>query len=297
MGSNLTEIIEFVLTHPFKVFQNIIETKGKLLFILYILGSLGFIPLLRPGIFLVSIPILGSTLLSNIPSHYGYPHHYTAGLVAPMIIGFAEGLPKAKELWQRARLNPEWFVPLTVAGLFLCHFLLSPSPISRKFYTHKAWFYHYSVYIPLDRNIIIESAVKRLVPTDPNITVSIQNTLNLNYLTQRKTIFVFPHGATAKSSIFDSSKRNWSGFLEFVKSGDLNLPFIEKKWADYVVLDLKRPWFIVDQGCHWIMGKCQGDADFETAFLELVDKTNHQFDTVFKKDGMMILKLKSGTDH
>ena len=65
-------------------------------------------------------------------------------------------------------------------------------------------------------------------------------------------------------------------------------------WADYVILDLKKPWFIVTQGCHWIRGKCFEDKQgFSNNFSRLVEKTKEQFDTIYENDSFMILKNRS----
>ena len=79
-------------------------------------------------------------------------------------------------------------------------------------------------------------------------------------------------------------------------------PFFEKKlwitkvsWrpltADFVVLDLKRPWFLVDKGCNWLYGKCE-DKKNAKEYLRWVDKTRKLMEIVFEKDGFIILKKR-----
>jgi len=61
-------------------------------------------------------------------------------------------------------------------------------------------------------------------------------------------------------------------------------------WADYVVLDLKRQWFINDRGCNrWRGGQCH-DPAFSQKFLKLVEETKKRYDLVYEKDGFMILR-------
>ncbi|MFQ5451507.1 MAG: hypothetical protein ACE5E9_12840 [Nitrospinaceae bacterium] len=66
----------------------------------------------------------------------------------------------------------------------------------------------------------------------------------------------------------------------------------EEIWADYVVLDLKRPWSLLDKGCAWRNGKCRDNGKFASRFLSTIQQTTERFDTVFEKDGFYILKRK-----
>ncbi len=63
------------------------------------------------------------------------------------------------------------------------------------------------------------------------------------------------------------------------------------QYADYVVLGLKRPWFIIDKGCDWLYGACR-NAYRAAKFLRLVDETRQRYDVVFERDGFMILRRK-----
>ena len=67
----------------------------------------------------------------------------------------------------------------------------------------------------------------------------------------------------------------------------------EEIWVNYVVLDLKRPWFISDKGCHWQNGQCKDKGEFTSRFISLVQQTKERFDTVFQKDEFYILKRKT----
>ena len=265
----------------------------RLKYLLYLFGALGFIPLLRPSILLITIPILAVSLLSSDPKHYGFTHHYSAGLLMPIIIAFADGLPKAKELWEHAKLKKKWFQPILYTGLLVCHILLSPSPIGRKFYDLRTWNYHYSIYIPSNRNQMIKTALKTHVSPDLDKVVSVQNSINFGYLMERKVFRLFPHGAVEKSKYF-KQKLTWSGFITYLSKGERQQVKIEDNFSDYVVLDLKRPWFNVDQACNWNAGKCEDGLGFENTFLELFKKTKERFDIIFEQDGFFILKkLKS----
>jgi len=259
---------------------------------LYLFGALGFIPLLKPKILVVTIPIFTKALLSNLPNHHSYAHHYTAGLIAPMIMAFSEGLPRAKEIFGKLKLKQELFYPIIISGLFVCHYLLSPSPIGRKFFLEKAWNYHYSVYLPSERSAMIKRILLKVIPKDPNVIISTQNTLVFSHIIQRKITLVFPGGTQEKTMGINTSNLSWNGFIKYVLHGDIVTQPFKKYWADYIILDLKRPWFIVDKGCHWLGERCVNNLAFESEFLGLVENSRNYFDTIFENDGFIILKRR-----
>ena len=294
LGSNIQEIILFLITNPYFVLLEIVTDQEKVKYILYVFGALGFIPFLRPAILLPAIPILLISLLSNNPVHHAYNTHYTAGLIAPLIMAFSESLPTAKKLWRGTTLPNRLFTPTLIGGLLVCHVLASPSPISRMFFIEKSWFYHYSVYLPSERPHMIKSALTKHIPANPEIIISMQNSLNSGYLSKYKNIFVFPHAVNEKRAFPKISQLDWSGFWDFFKNKKIEKNISTPVWADYVILDLKKPWFIVDQGCHWVQGTClKGQNQFTSEFSDLVEKAAANFDTIYKNDGFMILRKRS----
>ena len=289
LGNSFQNIFLTIITRPYWVLGEIFTSTERLKYLFYLFGALGFIPLLRPSILLITIPILAVSILSSDPKHYGFTHHYSAGLLTPMIIAFAEGLPKAKKIWGQVKLKKEWFQPVLYVGLFACHILLSPSPIGKKFYNLKTWNYHYSIYIPSDRNQMIKNAIKTHISSDLNKVVSVQNSINYGYLMERKIFRLFPHGAVKKSKYY-KEKLTWSGFIRYLSKGERQQVKIEDNFSDYVILDFKRPWFIVDQSCNWNAGKCEDELGFGNMFLDLFKKTKEKFVIIFEQDGFFILK-------
>ena len=183
--------------------------------------------------------------------------------------------------------------------LFSLHILISPSPIGRHFYLNKSKLNYSSTYKPEKRNEWIKSKIIKYIPSDKNIILSVQNSLNLGYLVQRKNIFSFPDGTINPATVVDSSTKTWGGFLEYVRSGELEEILHDKKLADYVILDLKKPWFISESGyllsCHWVEGKCRNAKNFEEKFIHLVDTTKKVFETIYNNDQFIILKRSSSS--
>ena len=289
LGTSFSEILLYIFANFNEIFIDVIYTPGKVFYLVALFGALGFIPLLNPKPLIVALPILAISLLSHNEGYYGIGHHYTAGLIAPMIFAFYGGLPRAKLIWHRIGLvfcNPtntslliNWFKSLLITGLFSVHIALAPSPISRLFWSDKVWTYNYKAYIQTDRDIMIKSAISNFIPIDPDVVVSIQNTINWPPLVQRRNFLLFPQGVVTGQGAPFFSKGFWPPKVEW-----------KEIMADYVVLDLKRPWFLIDKGCDWLYGKC-ADKNKATEYLKWVEKSREVMKVVFEEDGFLILKI------
>ncbi|MBT8764368.1 DUF2079 domain-containing protein [Desulfohalobiaceae bacterium Ax17] len=293
MGNGIGDMFVFIVSHPLVVIKEIFGSTRKVIYLLALFGSLGFIPLLKPLYLIPALPILGISILSRLDNYYGLGHHYTAGLIAPMIMAFTMGLPTARRFWEKLGLNKKSFIFSLCVGLLLAHILLSPSPISRLFWTNKVWSYTASAYLPTARDSMIKKALEQYIPRNPETTVSVQNTINWPILTERNTLLVFPRAALEPTRYPDLKNRTFSGFVDFLKTRTLPKTAYLEIQADYVVLDMNRPWFIGDKGCGWLYGRCQ-DQEAANRFLEFVDKVKEKYRVVFAKDGFWIFKRIKG---
>ena len=304
LGRTPVDMLLFIFTHPIEILKEIIFNSGKMKYLLFLFGALVFIPLFSPMELLPAVPILGISLLSRLENYYGIGHHYTSGLIPPMIVAFAFGYPKAENAFLMIIRR---FIKDTIAkkvftwgilGLMLfVHILISPSPISRLFWTNKVWSYGFEAYIPVGRDKMIKDAMGKYVPADPDVSVSSQNTLNWGHLAHRKCYTIFPLGVIEPVVI-----------PEFAKAG------FKEIWVEYVILDLKRPWFIVDRGCSWQTEESIKLSDddikrldlkdnpgplkwvscasqkFRNDFLDAIVETKKTFNVIFERDGFMILR-------
>ena len=137
----------------------------------------------------------------------------------------------------------------------------------------------------------MKEAMLKYIPADPDVTVTTQNTVNWNHLAHRKAYLPFPLGVDTPHRMMDWSNRDLPGLWQYVRTGDMPPAITHDRYADYVVLDLKRPWFIIDKGCDWLYGACRND-EMAAKFLRLVDETQQRYSTVFERDGFMILRRK-----
>lgn len=188
------------------------------------------------------------------------------------------------------RLSKTFYV-LLVLWILVGHVLLSPSPISRLFWSDKVWSYSWRAYAPTEREAMMKEAMLKYIPADPEATVTTQNTVNWYYLAHRRVYAAFPHGIEEPIQIMAWQNRTWNGFWSFVQTGEMSTVMTHDRYADYVVLDLKRPWFIVDKGCEWIYGECR-DKEKAREFLDLVANTKARYKTLFERDGFMILERR-----
>ena len=308
LGRTPFDMLVFIFTHPEIIFMEIFSNSGKIIYLLTLFGGLAFIPFFSPLELIPAIPVFGIALLSKLENYYGIGNHYTAGLIAPMLMAFALGYPKAENTFLmltkrfliagNARKVFAWGV---LVWMLLMHILISPSPISRLFWTNKVWNYGFEAYVPTARNKMIKDALKKYIPFDPQVSVSSQNTLNWGHMSHRKYYFAFPEGVT------------WQ-----VDTPPFEEKISRKIWADYVVIDIYRPWFIIDKGCSWQTGKIGWLSDeeikriglkenpgslkwlscvsqeFRNDFLDLIVETKKTYNVIFEQNGFMILRRSEG---
>jgi uncharacterized membrane protein len=189
-----------------------------------------------------------------------------------------------------AKLSKAFYVLLAL-WILAGHIMLSPSPISRLFWSDKVWSYSWRAYVPTERETMMKDAMLKYIPADPEVSVTTQNTVNWYHLAHRKVYAPFPHGIEEPIRVMDWSSRSWGGFWRFVRLGEMSPAVTYDRYADYVVLDLKRPWFIVDKGCEWIYGGCR-NKEKAREFLDLVARTRARYETLFEHDGFMILRRR-----
>jgi len=215
----------------------------------------------------------------------------------------------------------------------LFHILFSPSPLSRLFWTNKVWSYGYEAYIPTERDRLIKEAIKKYIPSDPGVAVSTQNTLNWGYLAHRRYYFAFPVGVVEPALVPPKENRLWLVVSSLWKHKILHhqqpTTNYQPIYAQYVLLDLKRPWYVSDQGCQWQVGKplvlteeeiakmglkedpgplkwagCAERMDIKwespsgktyrgnlkKLFRDLVHETRKHYQIIYENDGFLILK-------
>lgn len=137
-------------------------------------------------------------------------------------------------------------------------------------------------------------AIKTYIPSDFNISVSAQNSINHAHLAHRHYYFCFPKGVTKPARVPDWGNRGFKGLIHYILTGYAPPMKLKEIYVDYVLLDLKRQWFVNDRGCNrWRNGQCH-DTTFAQEFLKLVEETKRRYDLVYENGGFMIFR-KTGT--
>lgn len=91
LGGGLTGIIKSVLTRPWYVAQGVF-TAAKLRYTFDLLFPFAFLPLLRPRILLIPLPIYVLNMLSGYENQFSIVHHYNALIVPWLMIAAIEAV-------------------------------------------------------------------------------------------------------------------------------------------------------------------------------------------------------------
>lgn len=289
LGDGPGQAVLTLLTQPFHTLSVVFGVAGKWKYLAFLFGALLFFPLFRPKLLLPALPALALALLSTRPSAYGWANHYTAGAAGVLFFAFCEVLGPVRILARQSGNGVRRFGLLLFAALACGHVLLAPSPVSRLFWTTDNFAFSMEAYEPTARDAGILGEILRSVPRNPDLPVVSQNTLNWGALAERRDYNSFPLGVFDGHPVRDLSGATWQDFWLFIRTGQTpNLPV--RTWrAAYVLLDLTRPWFVLDRGCEFQNGACR-DEDTAREFNALVIRARQELETVYDQGGFLILR-------
>lgn len=236
LGTGPLDVFRTALLHPGAVVSEIVGNPRKLLLIAVLFSGYLFLPILRPLELLPALPPLAFMLLSQSEPHYGYTTHYTAPIAVALLAATACALPTVTRSFERMRIRPSAVAIVTVSAAVLVHVAAAPSPWAARFWTFGNWQYRYSAYVPDDRDKAARRMIERHAPSDPNITVVAQNSLNWGPLMRRHRVLPFPQGTPAS-------------------------PHADACGEIWVFLDESRPLLLLDRGCNKMGDRCE-DASF-----------------------------------
>ncbi|SFD32383.1 Predicted membrane protein [Paracidovorax konjaci] len=279
LGQGLGSMVGHLVAHPWLPVTEALANPGKLLYLFICFGLLAFIPLLSPQWLIPALPPLLIAMLARSENYYSYGNHYTAGLIAPLIVAFAHGMPVFQRICSRCGLSSVATVRSLCFVLLVGHAMFAPSPLGRLFWSDKVWSYSKQAYWPDARTQRIKSAIAHWIPRDPGVSVATQNPLNWGHLPRREAYFAFPDG------VFDAKAvPGWTS-----GSAGWRVAPARMRHADYVVLDEKRPWFLLDQGCLWLHGRCTDEAAAQR-YRGAVAEVRKRYALVYEDDGFSIFR-------
>lgn len=276
-------------SHPLTVLAEVFGVPGKWKYMGFLFGALLFFPLFRPKLLLPALPALALSLLSTHPNYYGWANHYSAGVAGALFFAYCEVLGPVRILARQSGIGVRRFGLALFAALGLVHVALAPSPLGRLFWLSDSFAFSSDAYEPTARDAAILAEMLQNVPRDPSLAVVSQNSLNWGALAERQDYNSFPLGVFTPHPVRDLSGATLADFWRFVRTGQVpNLPV--RSWqAQYVILDLKRPWFVLDQGCEFQNGACR-DEDVAREFNALVIRARQELETVHDEGGLLILR-------
>ena len=214
LGKTPLKMCIYILSHPWAILKLIFTNPLKIIYLIALFAPFFFLCILSPLELIPALPIIAISLLSQKVGHYVYSNHHHAAIIAPVFVAFIYALPKVYNFCSKFKLSKQTLNTFLLAIALFFHIIFSCSPLSKVFWSKKlgySWPFYKNAYIVTTRDIKIWQALKTYIPSDPKLKISYQNFLNCSYLSQRKKIFLYPSGISQ---------------------------------ADYIVLDLKRPYFI-----------------------------------------------------
>ena len=278
LGTSIIDISKNLILHPEVIIIEFFSDYKKLQYLVFLFAPLLFLPFISPLELLPILPIILISILSHNQNHYSIINQYATSAIAPIFIGFITSINKTETIYHRIFNNSKTklivtdfkfiLIAIVIFSSVLFNIIISPSPISRLFWTKKIWNLHFSSYIPSLRDLEIKKAIEHYIPKDPTVIVTTQNSLNHSILANRKYYFSFPEGAINPAKTLTGQKVS----------------------ADYLLIDRKRPLYIKDKGCDYIYSECK-NTSIINEFNKLLEDAQKKYKIIYSVDDFQILKL------
>jgi uncharacterized membrane protein len=167
---------------------NLQFVPAKLVYIINILGPYAFTPLASPIELLPALPHALASLASANPTHFSIRYQYSASLVPPLIYALVF-------VTKRAKSPPSFGLGILVCSA-LFHIFVSASPLSYEFWAKPRSGFHFSRYIPDQRDREVMAFLGNAVPKDPRVSVCVsdQQGVYCSVIGKRWKMRIFPHG-------------------------------------------------------------------------------------------------------
>ena len=238
----------------------------KFLFIFVILFSFITISYQNNKIIYLILPFILLVIFTNKQNYYSINTHYVLSFMFPLFLCAIKNNNKKILTSFDFIIKNKYFLMIII----IFNLSLSPLFFSLPFFEKYFSSYSYKVYISSERSEIIKNKIKQYIPTDKSYSISTQNNLIFDQLILRPKVFSFPEK------------------VEYEIKQDKVLQ------ADYVLIDLKRRPFLIDDTCNYVKGSCS-DINFETKYLTYIENLSFNYDILYEYDGFKIFihnKLK-----
>jgi hypothetical protein len=178
-----------------------------------------------------------------------------------------------------------------ICWLVIFQIIVGISPISRLFWSDKIWSLNYQAYISSTRDSIIRNSIEKYIPYGDDLIVSSQNNINYLPLAIRQNLLIFPGGVTDPHILTNWDQKTFSGFWGFVK-GQVSIQSPDQlAYADFVLIDTKRPYFVYDIGCDTSYNICI-NKKIENIYINSIHKLEVKYQVIYEYDGFKIYEIK-----
>lgn len=225
------------LSHPERIISALqFDGMQKLFFVLVLLGSAAFLPLLEPLIVICLIPWLVPALLSNFPPFYQFNVQYTAFIIPFVAYGVVLGMQRLKASPKKLFSKKPVKAAIAVLFCFAIVFCYFTTPLNSKPYDSISYFtYGLPQITQHDQKVL-----KLLTVLPENASVLTQNNI-FPLLSNRINAYLFPSAVRyPRGATFDKAMKN-----------SLNE-------SDFIVLDMKTDHIVAPT----ILSYLSKDADF-----------------------------------
>lgn len=196
LGGGLTGIVRSSLTRPWFVAQHIL-TLSRLRYTFDLLFPFAFLPLLKPRILLIPLPIYLLNILSDFPLQQSITSHYSALIVPFLMIAALESVadivarrgpvgsrigPLADRLAQRFAWSRISAPALALVGIMLLCSLIQQE-------TTTSWVQSYLLHHGPSTRAAIGRALVRQVPRDAPLAITQKLA---GFMPDRRSVYFFP---------------------------------------------------------------------------------------------------------
>jgi uncharacterized membrane protein len=200
LGSSPGDILKTLVTHPVRSLETAFGRPGAH-YLMHLLIPLAFVCVAAPLVLLAALPELGLNMLSATHTQTSIHHHYTAGLIPPLLVASVLGAARLT----RGREGARGQVALgAVAVMLAANYWLGAIPLWRSLPGGQSFDAYASRVSAHDR--IAERAL-RLIPAGD--VVSATNSLG-SHLSARRRFLSFPYVQDARWIAADETEPGYA---------------------------------------------------------------------------------------
>lgn len=289
LGQTPVDIAQSIVTNPMSILSGDLFAPRKLLFVAVLFLPFLYVLRYAPFAVLPALPSLLVLALSRNANHAYLGHHYTVMVAATLLGAVVMTMRAIPDAALKRRL-----ALFSAGASFVMLVLFSPAPlVSRLFWTEHAWGYQGAAYLPDARTRRIVELIETHLPVDPTLAVSAQGTVNHLRIADRTVILPFPLGIHEPARVFAMVSEPVAPVTLPDPTPPKSGPVLAEhrlQFADFVILDAKRPLTLEDTTCRWSeLVNCTEPA-FVARVDDIVARMAQSFERIAEYDGFAIYR-------